>query len=241
MKLSFLLLGISMSAAMTTTVALKNADAQLLDVKPWHGTYPEMKGSYPLSFVSFKGWLFPTPHFFVRAYPSYYYVKVGALPVSDGTEYAGQTKTGLLRLAARLLEKSKVQGRMDETSQIRENKQLRQAINQKLFDSRKEELPDIYDLAGHFISLYRQIEKLDQLEKAGQVKTVLQKEADALLYRFIRVNLLETDHGSKLEAFAGIKKELGKLAGETDYTYQKIRYFNFYVRDSSVGYAFLAR
>ena len=59
-----------------------SANAQLIDIKPWHGYYPEMGGDYPLSFVSFKGWLFPRPHFFVRYWPTHYYMEVGALPVS---------------------------------------------------------------------------------------------------------------------------------------------------------------
>ena len=32
----------------------KELKAQVFDIKPWNGTYPEMEGTYPLSFMAFK-------------------------------------------------------------------------------------------------------------------------------------------------------------------------------------------
>ncbi|WP_159523561.1 hypothetical protein [Sunxiuqinia indica] len=241
MKLSLLLLGISLSASISTTIALKEANAQLVDVKPWHGYYPQMNNSYPLSFVAFKGWLFPTPHVFVRSWPTHYYIELGALPVSDAGEYGGKTKTGLLRIAAKLLERSQMKGRHAETSQIKNNKELQKQINQKLFDARKDELPDIYRLSDQFISLYRKLGSFDQLENSGGVKKILQAEADELLMRFLMVNLLEVDHGEKLKSFAAIKTELGHLAGETDYTYRKFLHLLVMGKGQEGSYAFLIR
>ena len=47
-------------------LASQPAKSQLIDVKPWTGTYPDMEGTYPLTFVSFTGWLIPVPHVFVQ-------------------------------------------------------------------------------------------------------------------------------------------------------------------------------
>lgn len=241
MKLSTLIIGLSLSATITTTIALENVNAQLLNVKPWHGYYPEMNDDYPLSFIAFKGWLFPVPHVFVRTWPTHYYMELGALPVSDGAEYAGQTKTGLLRIAAKLLERSQIKGRHDETSQIKDNTQLQKAIEEKLFNARKDELPDIYGLAGQFISLYQKIGNFDRLENSSKVKHILRDEADDLLIRFLMVNLLESNHGAKLESFAGIQAELNCLVGETDYTYRKLCHLNAFGNPAAGSYAFLSQ
>ena len=239
MKLPILLLGISLSTAVITTIALKGANAQLLDVKPWHGYYPEMNDDYPLSFVAFKGWLIPSPHYFIRSWPTHYYIEVGALPVSDESEYAGETKTGLLRIAARLMERHQMEGRHDKTSRIKDNRQLSKLIEEKLFNARKDELPDIFGLAERFISFYQKIENFDRLENSGKVKQVLQNEADELLMRFLMVNLLESGHGSKLESFAGIHSELNHLTGETDYTFRKLCHLNVFGNPVTGSYAFL--
>ncbi len=230
-----------MSVMVATAVFSKQANAQLLNVKPWHGYYPEMNDSYPLSFVAFKGWLIPKPHVFVRTWPTHYYVELGALPVSDSEAYAGETKTGLLRIVARLLEQSKMKSRSEETTRIKSNKELEQAIEERLFHARSDELPDIYGLANRFIRLYDKIRQLDQLEQTAPIKKILQQEADDLLLRFLMVNLLQTDHGEKVEAFAAISKALNELSGETDYTFRKVSHFDFYQNDQFHSYAFLSR
>jgi len=239
MKLILPLLGMTMSVMVATAVFPKQANAQLLNVKPWHGYYPEMNDSYPLSFVAFKGWLIPKPHVFVRTWPTHYYVELGALPVSDAEAYAGETKTGLLRIAARLLEQSKMKSRSEETTRIKSNKELEQAIEQRLFQARSDELPDIYGLANRFIRLYDKILQLEQVEQTAPIKKILQQEADDLLLRFLMVNLLQTDHGEKLEAFAAIGKALNELNGETDYTIQKIQYYRIYAHNANQSYGFL--
>ena len=70
----------------------KELKAQVFDIKPWSGTYPDMQGTYPLSFIAFKGWLIPVPHVFIRTWPTHYYVEVVALPVYDTEGYAGLLK-----------------------------------------------------------------------------------------------------------------------------------------------------
>jgi hypothetical protein len=73
------------------------------------------------------------------------------------------------------------------------------------------------------------------------VKQILQEEADDLLMRFLMINLFESDHGEKLEAFSKLRNALNKLTGETDYTFRKLYHLNVFGEDSSCSYAFLTR
>ncbi|KOH44580.1 hypothetical protein [Sunxiuqinia dokdonensis] len=239
MKLIFPLLGMTMSVMLATAVFPPKVNAQLLNVKPWHGYYPEMNGSYPLSFVAFKGWLFPVPHVFVRTWPTHYYVEVGALPVSDAEGYADLLRINLMKIVSRLIEKSQMKDRHDETAQIKVYTQEQKEIEKLLFDSRSDELPDVYDIAGGFIRLYESINRLDKLENRQRVKQILEKEADGLLSRFISVNLLQTDHGQKLEAFSEIRGELSRQTGDADYTYRKVHHYQFHANNVSQSYSFL--
>ena len=219
---------------------VQNTKAQLIDIKPWNGTYPDMGGSYPLTFISFTGWLLPVPHVFIRTWPTHYYVEVGELPVTDGGEIAGELKTGLLRILAKALERSQMKGRMEETEQIKNNTDFSQQIGGKLFDARSDELGDIYNLAAGFIKLYQKVSRLGTLENSDQVHAIYEREADRLLMQFLAINLFQTDHGSKLEAFTGISYDLGKLLGEVDYTHGKLHYFNSYDKQP-LSYSFLTR
>ena len=215
-------------------------EAQLIDVKPWNGTYPDMEGTYPLSFVSFTGWLFPVPHFFIRTWPTHYYIQVGAMPVTDGGEIAGELETGLLRILSKVLERSQMKGRMEETEQIKINTDYSQQISDQLFDARSDELGDIYNLAAGFIKLYQKVNRLGTLENSGQIHSIYEKEADHLLMQFLTVNLFQTDHGSKLEAFTGISYDLNQLLGEVDYTHGKLHYYNSFNKQP-LSYSFLTR
>ena len=241
MKLIFPLLGMTMSVMLATAVFPPKVNAQLLNVKPWHGYYPEMNDSYPLSFVAFKGWLFPVPHVFVRTWPTHYYVEVGALPVSDAEGYADLLRINLMKIVSRLIEKSQMKDRHDETAQIKVYTQKQKEIEKLLFDSRSDELPDVYDIAGGFIRLYESINRLDKLENCQRVKQILEKEADGLLSRFISVNLLQTDHGQKQEAFSEIRRELSRQTGDADYTYRKVQHYQFHANNVSQSYSFLTR
>tara|TARA_R110002050_G_scaffold84104_3_gene179675 strand:- start:293 stop:1006 length:714 start_codon:yes stop_codon:yes gene_type:complete len=229
------------SLALAVSLCCQQAEAQLLNVKPWHGYYPEMNGSYPLSFVAFQGWLFPVPHVFVRTWPTHYYVEVGALPVSDAEGYADLLRINLMKIVSRLIEKSQMKIRHDETAQIKVYTEEQKEIEKLLFDSRLDELPDVYDIAGGFIRLYESINRLDKLENCQRVKQILEKEADGLLSRFISVNLLQTDHGQKLEAFSEIRSQLSRQTGDADYTYRKLHHYQFHTNNVSQSYSFLTQ
>ena len=217
----------------------KELKAQVFDIKPWNGAYPDMQGTFPLSFMAFKGWLIPVPHVFIRTWPTHYYIEVDAALVYDTEEYAGMLKTNLLKIIERLIEKSQMQKRQEETQQIRDNTQVQKEIEQKIFDAQSYQLPDVYSIASGFIRLYLSIESLDKLPNCKWLKQTYQKEADELLSRFISVNLFITDHGKKLEAFDEIRCELNKQIGETDYTYRKVLHLQAFNANIPQSYAFL--
>jgi hypothetical protein len=224
---------------LTNTVQLH---AQAFAIKRWRGTYPQMNGSYPLSFMAFKGgFIIPTPHFFVRTWPTHYYIELGAMPVTDAENLTGSIKTGFLRIASKILDRSQMQQRADETAQIKENDLQQRDIELRLFNSRSDYLPDVYGIADLFIRLYQSINNLEKQANAGAIAQISRREADELVVRFIMVNLLQTDHGKKLEAFSEIRSELTRQIGETDYVNRKVYHFNFYSQDTGNAYAFLTR
>jgi hypothetical protein len=214
------------------------ASSQIVDIKKWKGIYPDMEGTYPLSFIAFKGKIIPIPHYFIRTWPTHYYVHVGPLPVTDSPELAGRTKTGLLRIAAKMLERYQMNGRHDETVLIKDNTDFQKQIEEKIFNARSEQLQDLYQLANGFIQLYKKVDRLEQLPSSNEVRKIYEKESDQLLMRFLMVNLFQSDHGEKLDAFSEISTTLNKLLGEVDYTHSKLHFFNNYDKEL-ISYSFL--
>jgi len=219
--------------------AEKNLKAQVFEFKSWHGAYPEMNGSYPLYFIAFKGSLIPIPHEFIRIWPTHYYMEVVALPTYDTDEYISELKVDFLKIAAKELEKSQMEKRHSETEQIKNNIEMERDMEKKIFDANSDQLPDVYSIASGFIRLYLSINRLDKLDNCKWLKPIYQKEANELLSRFVAINLFQTDHGKKLDAFAEIQQELNHQLGETDYTYRKVHHYQFYSKNTSNSYAFL--
>ncbi|MCK5633272.1 hypothetical protein KAH94_05950, partial [bacterium] len=152
------------------------------------------------------------------------------------------TKTGFLRIAAKLLERHQMKGRSSETGEIKINTGLQKEIEQKLFDSRSDELSDIYRLADGFVRLYKKLDRINQLENATVIKQIFKKEVDELLMRFLMVNLLKADHGEKMKAFSEIRSVMNHLEGELDYTHGKIHFFNTVQENAMTGsYVFLTQ
>ena len=217
------------------------ANAQAVPIKKWRGRYPRMKNSYPQAFIAFKGWLPPVPHLFVRVSPTHYYWKVKSVPSTDSGEITGKTKTGLLRIFSKLMERSQFKGRYKETGMIKVMNEFQKQIDQKLFDSRQDQLEDIYGLTATFLDLYKNMNNLDHIEHGRKVKKLLKKEINELLQQFLLINLLETDHGEKFKAFTEIQRSLIQLSGEVDYTLNKMRFFNSYGKYNTSHYAFLTQ
>jgi hypothetical protein len=216
------------------------SNCQVVAIKKWNGTYPEMNEKYPLTFIAFKGILPPLPHVFIRMWPSHYYYEVISIPVTDAPEITGQVKTGLLRIAAKMLERKQMKGRRDETVLIKDNADFQKQIEERLFNSRTEQLEDLYQLAQGFIRLYKKVDRLGHLPNSIEVRKIFEKESDQLLLRFLMVNLFNSEHGDKLEAFSEINTSLNKLMGEVDYTFGKIHFFSNY-NEESIGYSFLTQ
>lgn len=217
----------------------RNIKAQIVDIKSWKGTYPEMNGSYPLTFIAFKGILFPVPHEFVRLWPTHYYMEVVSVPTYDIKDYSSELKVSFLKIAAKQLEKSQMEKRHEETEQIKNNTKTQRDIEKKIFDTWFDQLPDVYEITTGFLRLYNSLNKLDKLKNCEWLKQICQQEADELLARFITINLFQTDHGKKLEAFTQIREELNHQIGETDYTYRKVHHYLFYTNDPNASYTFL--
>jgi len=214
-------------------VQSRSQETKIIEIKKWKGEYPDMEGSYPLTFIAFKGDIIPVPHVFVRSYPTHYYLELVSLLVTDASVIAGEVKTSLLRIAIKLLEQNSMEGRHGKTTGIKINRESEKAINLELFQSLRDSLEDHYDLASRFVKVYEALAGFGTMENATEIKQLLEREADGLLTRYILVNLLQSNHGEKLKAFAVIGKELDNLLGDIDYTRQKLRYFNFNVAVSS--------
>ncbi len=217
----------------------KELQAQVFAIKSWNGLYPDMQGTYPLYFMAFKGWPIPTPHEFIRIWPTHYYFQVVSMPTYDLQDYSSELKVSFLRIVAKQLEKSQMKKRQEETQQIRENTEIQRDIEKKIFDANSDQLPDVYSIASGFIRLYISIDNLDKLPNCQWLRPTYQKEADELLTRFITVNLFLTDHGKKMEAFSEIREELNKQLGETDYTYRKVLHLQAFNANVPQSYAFL--
>lgn len=212
---------------------------QAVAIKKWKGRYPQMKNKYPMSFIAFKGWLPPVPHLFVKTPFTHYYWKVTSVPVTDSKEITGKIKTGLMRLAAKFMERSQFKGRYQETGWIKMMNVFQKQIDQKLYDSRFDQLEDLYGLTESFISLYAKLDGLDHLEKGGEVKKLLKQEANQMLEQFLMVNFLESEQGEKLQAFTDLKMSVHKFNGELDYTYNKLKFFHSFTPKQTGSYAFL--
>jgi hypothetical protein len=213
--------------------------AQAVAIKKWKGRYPRMNDNYPQTFIAFRGWLPPIPHLFVRISPSHYYWKIKSVPVTDSKEIIGKTKTGLLRIFSRLMERSQFKGRHQEISLIKLMNEFQKQIDQKLLESRKDQLADIYGLTEAFLRLYDRMDEINHIQHGNKIKIILKKEANELLEEFLMINLLETDHGQKLQAFTHIRTRLMHLFGEVDYSINKMHYFQHFGTYHNTHYAFL--
>ncbi|WP_101311198.1 hypothetical protein [Labilibaculum manganireducens] len=217
------------------------ANAQAVAIKKWKGRYPRMNNNYPQSFIAFRGWLPPKPHLFIKTPLTHYYWKVKSMPVTDSGEVLGKTKTGLLRIFSKLMERTQFKGRYEETEMISLMTESQKQIGRKLSDSRKDQLADIYGLTASFLELYQRLDDFKQVDQGKEVKKILQKETDELVQQFLMVNLLATDHGEKFKAFSKIERSLILLSGEVDYSHNKMNFFNSYGKYHNNHYAFLTQ
>lgn len=222
-------------------VQTEETKAQAVAIKKWKGRYPRMNNNYPQAFISFKGWLPSVPHLFVRVSPTHYYWKVKSIPVTDAKEVSGKVQTGLQRILARMMEKSHFKGRQKETGMIKLLNEFQKQIDQTLFDSRKDQLADIYGLTEAFLQIYDRIDDFKASHGGGKIKKNMKREVNELLEQFLLINLLESDHGKKFQAFTDIRTELIQFFGEVDYSISKVNYYQSFGKQESRSYAFLTQ
>ncbi len=227
---------------MTLGVTINKANGQLFEVKSWTGTYPDMNGSYPLTFIAFKGEVIPIPHFFVRYYPTHNYKDQMATDAVDATEIAGKLRTDILKSIFKIMENSLMEGRFLETTGIKINTTEQKAITEKIFNARFDKLEDIWQITEGFIRLYQKISRFDEDTAPKEIKRIFKKETNELFIRFLLVNLMESGHAQKLDSFSEISRELTRLTGETDYTLRKIWFFQNPMGETAYNnYTFLTR
>jgi len=237
---TFLLRGIII-LVLITALEMSKTNGQVFEIKKWTGTYPDMNGSYPLTFIAFKGGIIGIPHVFIRYWPTHNYRDVLSVPVIDATEIAGKTKTDLAKIILKLIEQLLMKGRYIEKGLIKINTEQQKEIVQKIFEARFDQLGDIWEFTGMFLRVYQKIESFGGTGAGPNIKDLFKKEADALFIRFLLVNLLESGHGQKIGSFGDLKKETAQLSGEVDYTFKKFQFFEGFSQSSPVGYSFLTQ
>jgi len=214
---------------------------ELFEKKSWTGTYPDMNGSYPLVFIAYEGGVIGIPHIFVRYYPTHNYKDMVAKSVVDATEIGEKTKTDLAKSLLKMIEQTLMKGRFIETGHIKINTKQQKEIVQKIFEARFDQLGDIWELTGLFLQIYDKIDKFSGPGTSAQIKELFKKEANKMFTRFLLVNLLESDHGQKIDSFGTLKTEITHLLGEVDYTLKKLHFFESFGQSAQVSYSFLTQ
>jgi hypothetical protein len=208
-------------------------------IKKWKGRYPRMNNDYPLAFVSWKGWLPPVPHFFIRIYPSHYYYYLNSLPVYDAKSYL---ETGLydgLKLVLKNIDRNALRQSMEAVSGIQLNQEARQAIEDFLRQSRLSPLRDIYQTSDHF---YQAIQALNQLMQQGvpnEINRQFENDIRHYLEELILINQLDAKQGDKLNAMAKLNQAVRQLTGTIHYTSHKIRSYRQQSQEATSHLGFL--
>ena len=210
-------------------------------VKKWKDRYPKMKNDYPLTFVSFKGWLPPVPHFFVRIYPSHYYYYLYSYPTYDTKGYLDMALDGTLKTIFKNIDKKALKKSMEAVSGVKINQSEREEIGRFLRESRLTVLHDVYDVTGSFMRAGYALERLKGTGANKRIVHLFERELNGHLESFLMVNLMDAQQGDKIQAMAEIKAQLKSLAGVIDYSAQKIDYHQKWSGKAPSNLTFLGR
>jgi len=219
MKKSFLLL-ILIILPMIRTVA-QDAFA----VKKWNGRYPTMNNDYPLSFVCWKGWLPPVPHFFVRIYPSHYYYYLNSIPAYDTKGYVDMGLYQGLKLIIKELDSKTISRTLEEITGIQTNQLGQAAIERVLRDSRLVKLPDVLDNQYAYLKALDAFDYLNNPTAPGWLSKIFEEEIQLKAEALQMIYQMDCSQGDKLKAGEDINRELRQLRGTMLYAAQKIRYW----------------
>ncbi|MGQ1787501.1 hypothetical protein [Saccharicrinis sp. GN24d3] len=208
-------------------------------IKKWKGRYPSMKNDYPLTFVCFKGWLPPVPHFFARLYPSHYYYYLNSFPVSDGTVYTDVTVKHALRTFFKNIDKKALKESMEQVSGIKLNQEDQHTIESFLKNSRVVVLDDVFDVGASFAKARAALDRLGANQLNADMINVFERELNHLMKSYVMLNLMDAKQGHKLKSMEEIRSSLKKLTGSIHYCAQKINYYQSMQSQSVYHLSFL--
>ena len=219
-----------------TGVQIEAQDA--FAVKKWSGRYPTLNNDYPFTFVCWKGWLPPVPHFFVRLYPSHYYYYLNSVPVYDVKSYAEEGIYQVLKLVLKELDRSTIEKTLNKIEGIQLNQSGQEAIETFLRDSRLREIPDLY--ANQDALLNSQISMETDADLPKELMDVFIKEIQRSQEDYSMINKMDCLQEDKIRANTTVNNALRELNGTILYTIQKVQYWQYYRRMRETHLDFLA-
>ncbi|MBS2101164.1 hypothetical protein [Carboxylicivirga linearis] len=207
-------------------------------VKKWSGRYPTMNNDYPFTFLCWKGWLPPVPHFFVRLYPSHYYYYLNSVPVYDVKSYTEEVIYQGLKLVLKELDRSTLEKTLNKVEGIQLNQIGQEAIESFLRDSRLKEIPDLYANQGAFLN--SQVSLETNVDLPAELTEIFISEIQRTQEDYSMINKMDCLQEDKIKADAEINKALGELNGTILYTIQKVKYWQYYSQMKETHLDFLA-
>ncbi|WP_439185419.1 hypothetical protein [Carboxylicivirga taeanensis] len=204
---------------MTSTAMGQDAFA----IKKWKGRYPRMNNDYPLAFVSWKGWLPPVPHFFVRLYPSHYYYYLTSLPVMDAKGYVDMGLYNGLKMVLKNIDKDALYQNLQAIEGTHLNQTAHEEIAAFLRQSRLVSIPDIYQTSLCFDKAIQALDDLKQQDVPSAIHAGFEQDIRHYLEELLMINQLDAKQGDKLQAMAELNRSVRQLTGTIHYTIQKIR------------------
>ena len=208
-------------------------------IKKWKGRYPSMKNDYPLTFVCFKGWLPPVPHFFVRLYPSHYYYYLNSIPVSDASVYTDVTIKHVLKTVFKNIDKNALKESMEQVSGIKLNQVDQHDIESFLQDSRGVVLEDVFHVGASFSKARVALDRMGAKYLNTDVIKTYERELNRLMESYVMLNLMDAEQGDKVREMQEIRISLKKLTGSIHYCSQKMDYHQTFLEQSVYHLSFL--
>ncbi|MBS2210710.1 hypothetical protein KEM09_04815 [Carboxylicivirga mesophila] len=192
-------------------------------IKKWKGRYPRMNNDYPLAFVSWKGWLPPVPHFFVRLYPSHYYYYLTSLPVIDAKSYLDMGLYGGLKMVLKNIDKDALYQSLQAIEGTQLNQMAHEEIAAFMRQSRLVSMPDIYQTSLCFDKAIQALHDLKQQDAPSAIHAGFEQDIRHYLEELLMINQLDARQGDKLQAMAELNRNVQQLTGTIHYTTHKIR------------------
>lgn len=208
-------------------------------IKKWSGRYPRMNNDYPLAFVSWKGWLPPVPHFFVRLYPSHYYYYLNGIPAYDVKSYVDMGLYNGLKLVLKNIDEAALKASMEAISDIQQNQLAHENIEDYLRQSRLTPLTDVYQTSKLFAQVIQALEQLKQQNGPTAIHEGFERDIRYYLEELLLIKQLDASQGDKLKAMSDLNQGVRQLIGTIHYTQSKLRSYRQQNTDWMAGLSFL--